>query len=76
MLSKEQLDMSDEKYYFSPPDPYIDEIEFAIISRVHHMQNIPGYENQKNVEKIILEQVKNVIEEYFAKRNHLEHSKK
>jgi len=76
MLSKEQLDMSDEEYFFSPPNHHIDEIEFAVISRVHHMRNRPGYENQKNVEKIILEQVKNFIEEYFVKRNHLEHSKK
>ena len=76
MFSKEQLDISDEEYYFSSPNPHVDEIEFAVISRIYHMQNKPGYENIKNAEKMILEQVKNAIKEYFAKQNHLEDSKK
>ena len=76
MLSKEQLDMSDEEYYFSSPNPHVDEIEFAVISKIYHMQNKPGYNNPKEAYKIISAQIKKMIEEYFVKQNHLEDSKK
>ena len=76
MLSPEEVELHLTDYSVEKEDGLIDvlqgRLQFAILDQIDHMVNYAGFGNPKQVEKIILTQVKMSIESFAPKHVSLE----
>ena len=76
MISPEEVELHLTDYSVEKEDGLIDvlqgRLQFAILDQIDHMVNYSGFGNPKEVEKIIIRQVKMYIESFNPEQNSLE----
>ena len=76
MISSEEVELHLTDYSVEKEDGLIDvlqgRLQFAILDQIDHMVNYAGFGNPKEVEKIIIRQVKMYIESFNPEQISLE----